>query len=84
MVISKVYDIEDKELEWKYVVLTRISPAKSKVVKRLTTDSNGCYHFENLRNGTYKVRVKSCTDGGAQITAVTGGSKVNNVNFTCR
>ena len=79
-----ISDNANNGLEGKKVILTRTSPSTPKVKKTAKTDANGCYHFSNLRNGTYKVRVMSCTGGGVQTKKVKGGSKENDVNFTCQ
>jgi SdrD B-like protein len=41
----------------KRVILTGTLPLALKFTK---TDSNGYYHFKNLKAGTYKVRIKLC------------------------
>lgn len=49
-----------------------------------TTDGNGCYWFPDLDDGKYKVKAKRCKGGGRETAVITGGGKVNDVNFACR
>ncbi|MCR4319547.1 MAG: carboxypeptidase-like regulatory domain-containing protein [Candidatus Brocadiaceae bacterium] len=72
-----------KPLAGKTVTLRRMSP-KPRITLNATTGSDGCYSFIDLVNGTYKIKVSSCKGGGSKTKKITGGGKVNNVNFRCR
>lgn len=72
-----------KPLAGKTVTLRRMSP-KPRITLNATTGSDGCYSFTDLINGTYKIKVSSCKGGGSKTKKITGGGKVNNVNFQCR
>ncbi len=71
-------------LAGKTVKLKRTSPRKPRIKKTTLTDSNGCYLFTDLEDGTYRISVKRLRCGGRQIVEISGGSKVNDVNFRCR
>ena len=72
-----------KPLAGKTVTLRRMSP-KPKITLNATTGSDGCYSFTDLVNGTYKIKVSSCKGGGSKTRVITGGGKVNDINFQCR
>ncbi|MFO0795289.1 MAG: carboxypeptidase regulatory-like domain-containing protein [Candidatus Brocadiaceae bacterium] len=79
-----VLNASGKPLVGKTVRLKRTSPLTPGVQKTIKTDSSGCYHFENLRNGTYRVWVKSCLKGGTKTAKISKGSKQDNMDFTCK
>lgn len=57
-------------------------------VRKATTDSNGCYIFDNLQYGRYNVfMVGQCMAIGGfshQFVEIRRGGKVNDVNFECK
>jgi hypothetical protein len=71
-------------LAGKTVKLKRRSPRRPRVKELAVTDSNGCYSFTDLEEGTYKIKVKRCRGGGKKFIEVTDGGKVEDVSFQCR
>ncbi|MFO0795613.1 MAG: hypothetical protein U0586_16300 [Candidatus Brocadiaceae bacterium] len=52
--------------------------------KTTKTDSDGCYQFLNMKNGTYEIKDKDCPGGGKRIVKIANGSKRNNINLACQ
>ncbi len=80
---GKAVDIADMPLVGTMVVLNRTIPSKPKVKKTVKTDSNGCYHFSDLKDGVYKVKLKTCKKGGTKKVMLNKGKQINDINFTC-
>lgn len=68
----------------KLVILKRAFPTRPGIRRKGQIDNKGCYRFTNLPDGKYHVEVFPCTGGGTETVKVTGGEKVNGVDFKCR
>lgn len=81
---GRVTNLAGQPLAGKTVILRRTSP-RPRISKRTVTNSNGCYHFTDLEDGTYKIKVRGCRNVPPHIVVIAGGhGKVNDVNFGCR